>query len=137
VSSKRAKPIKQRGPRGAGSLDKYFGDRLRARRMMIKMSQDDLAKSLDVSFRQIQKYEKGINRISAAMMVRLAKTIDVGIGYFYDDIPKTERSGAIETPEIVEMAGSLHGRRLITAFLNLKNDKMRGAIADLVQAIAR
>jgi transcriptional regulator with XRE-family HTH domain len=138
MSKKRATPIKrQRGPRGVGSIDKYFGDRMRARRLMIKMSQDDLAKSLGLSFQQVQKYEKGVNRISAASMVRIAEILDIDVGYFYDEMPKTNRSGAIETPALTELAISLHGRRMIDAFLNLKNDKMRAAVADLVQSLAR
>jgi transcriptional regulator with XRE-family HTH domain len=104
---------------------------------MIKMSQEDLAKSLGLSFQQVQKYEKGVNRISAAMMAHIAEILDINTGYFYDEIPKTKRSGEIETPALTELAVTLHGRRMVDAFLNLKNDKMRGAVADLVQSLAR
>jgi transcriptional regulator with XRE-family HTH domain len=123
--------------RRTGPIDKYFGDRLRARRIMMKMSQDDLGKSLGVTFQQIQKYEKGTNRMSAALMVPLAKILDVDIGYFYDEIPNTKRNGEIETPALTELALTLHGRRLIDAFLNLKNDMLRGAVADLAHVLAR
>jgi transcriptional regulator with XRE-family HTH domain len=135
MSRKRAKLV--RGTKSAGPIDKYFGDRLRARRIMMKMSQEDLAHSLTVSFQQIQKYEKGTNRLTAARMVRVAEILDVDVGYFYDEIPKTKRSGEIETPALTEMALALHGRRLIDAFLSLKNDKMRGAVADLAHVLAR
>ena len=137
MSRKRAKKLVRATTRGAGPTDKYFGDRLRARRIMMKMSQDDLGKSLGVTFQQIQKYEKGTNRMSAALMVPLAKILDVDIGYFYDEIPNTKRNGEIETPALTELALTLHGRRLIDAFLNLKNDKMRGAVADLAHVLAR
>jgi transcriptional regulator with XRE-family HTH domain len=137
MRKKRPTPIKQYGPRSVGSLDKYFGDRLRARRIMLKMSQEELGKAIGVSFQQIQKYEKGVNRISASLMARLAEILDIDTGYFYDEIPKTKRSGEIETPALTELALTLHGRRMIDAFLNLKNDKMRGAVADLVQTLAR
>src|SRR5258708_17640594 len=123
--------------RGAGPIDKYFGDRLRARRIMLKMSQEELGKSLGVTFQQIQKYEKGNNRMSAAMMVRVAEILDVDVGYFYDEIPKTKRSGEIETPALTELALTLHGRRLIDAFLSLKTDMLRGAVADLAHVLAR
>jgi transcriptional regulator with XRE-family HTH domain len=136
MSRKRAKPVGGT-PRSAGPIDKYFGDRLRARRIMMKMSQDDLGKSLGVSFQQIQKYEKGTNRLSAAIMVRVAEILDVDVGYFYDEIPKTKRSGEIETPALTELALTLHGRRLIDAFLSLKTDMLRGAIADLAHVLAR
>jgi transcriptional regulator with XRE-family HTH domain len=136
MSRKRAKPVRST-TRSAAPIDKYFGDRLRARRIMMKMSLVDLANSLGVSFQQIQKYEKGTDRLSAAMMVRVAEILGVDIGYFYDEIPKTKRSGEIETPALTELALTLHGRRLIDAFLNLKNDKMRGAVADLAHVLAR
>jgi transcriptional regulator with XRE-family HTH domain len=138
MSRKRVKQVIQRATtRRTGPIDKYLGDRLRARRIMMKMSQGDLGKSLGLTFQQIQKYEKGTNRMSAALMVPLAKILDIDIGYFYDEIPKTKRSGEIETPALTELALTLHGRRLIDAFLNLKNDALRGAVADLAQVLAR
>ena len=138
MSRKRVKQVIQRATtRRTGPIDKYLGDRLRARRIMMKMSQDDLGKSLGVTFQQIQKYEKGTNRMSAALMVPLAKILDVDIGYFYDEIPNTKRNGEIETPALTELALTLHGRRLIDAFLNLKNDMLRGAVADLADVLAR
>jgi transcriptional regulator with XRE-family HTH domain len=138
MSRKRVKQVIQRATtRRTGPIDKYLGDRLRARRIMMKRSQGDLGKSLGLTFQQIQKYEKGTNRMSAALMVPLAKILDIDIGYFYDEIPKTKRSGEIETPALTELALTLHGRRLIDAFLNLKNDALRGAVADLAQVLAR
>ena len=139
MSRKRVKQVIQRATtRSTGPIDKYLGDRLRARRIMMKMSQDDLGKSLGVTFQQIQKYEKGTNRMSAALMVvPLAKILGVDIGYFYDEIPNTKRNGEIETPALTELALTLHGRRLIDAFLSLKNDMLRGAVADLAHVLAR
>ena len=139
MSRKRVKQVIQRATtRSTGPIDKYLGDRLRARRIMMKMSQDDLGKSLGVTFQQIQKYEKGTNRMSAALMVvPLAKILGVDIGYYYDEIPNTKRNGEIETPALTELALTLHGRRLIDAFLSLKNDMLRGAVADLAHVLAR
>jgi transcriptional regulator with XRE-family HTH domain len=138
MSRKRVKQVIQRATtRRTGPIDKYLGDRLRARRIMMKMTQGDLGKSLGLTFQQIQKYEKGTNRMSAALMVPLAKILDIDIGYFYDEIPNTKHSGEIETPALTELALTLHGRRLIDAFLNLKNDALRGAVADLAQVLAR
>src|SRR5258708_31341418 len=135
---KRAKRDTRRGTtRSTGPIDKYFGDRIRARRIMIKMSQEELGEKLGVSFQQIQKYEKGVNRVSAAMMVSLAEILDVDMDYFYDEIPKVRRGGEIETPALTELALTLHGRRLIDAFLKLKNDQLRGAVADIAHVLAR
>jgi transcriptional regulator with XRE-family HTH domain len=137
MSRKRAKKLVRATTRSVGPIDKYFGDRLRARRIMMKRSQGDLGKSLGLTFQQIQKYEKGTNRMSAALMVPLANILDVDIGYFYDEIPNTKRNGEIETPALTELALTLHGRRLIDAFVNLKNDMLRGAVADLAHVLAR
>jgi transcriptional regulator with XRE-family HTH domain len=138
MSRKRAKRVTRRGTtRSTGPIDKYFGDRIRARRVMLKMSQEELGEKLGVSFQQIQKYEKGVNRVSAAMMVSVAGILDVDMGYFYDEIPKVRRGREIETPALTELALTLHGRRLIDAFLNLKNDQLRGAVADLAHVLAR
>jgi transcriptional regulator with XRE-family HTH domain len=138
MSGKRAKQVTQGATaRSTGPIDKYFGDRLRARRIMLKMSQEDLGKSLGLSFQQIQKYERASTRMSAALMMRVAEILDVDVGYFYDEIPKTKRSGEIKTPALTELALTLHGRRLIDAFLSLKNDRLRGAVADLAHVLAR
>ena len=107
------------------------------RRIMLGMSQEKLGDALGLTFQQIQKYEKGINRLTAAMMVRVAEILDVDVGYFYCEIPKTKRSGEMETPALTELAMAAHGRRLIDAFLSLKTDMLRGAVADLAHALAR
>ncbi len=133
---KRAKRVVQRGTtRSTGPIDKC--DRIHARRVMIKMSQNELGEKLGLSFQQIKKYEKDVNRVSAAMMVRVAEILDVDMGYFYNEIRKVRRGGEIETPALTELALTLHGRRLIDAFLNLKNDQLRGAVADLAHVLAR
>jgi transcriptional regulator with XRE-family HTH domain len=138
IDRKRAKRAIKPNARSAGSLDVHFGEKLRAQRLMTKMSQDDLAKALGLTFQQIQKYEKGANRMSAATIVRIAAALDVDVQYFFDELPTGAKNNkGIKTPVFVEMSLAAHGPRLIDAFLNLKSDKMRGAIADLAQVLAR
>ena len=137
---KTAKPVAKNTSRATGSLDIHFGEKLRARRMMMapKVSQSELANALGVTFQQIQKYEKGVNRLSAAMMVRIAEVLNVDVQYFFDELPTGAKNyREIKTPALVEMSLIAHGPRLMNAFLKLKNDKLRGAIADLAQALAR
>jgi transcriptional regulator with XRE-family HTH domain len=106
--------------------------------MVPKVSQDDLAKALGVSFQQVQKYEQGRNRMSAAMMVQIAAVLKVDVRYFFDELPTgAKNTKEIKTPVLTEMSLAAHGPRLIDAFLKLKTDKLRGAVADLVQALAR
>jgi transcriptional regulator with XRE-family HTH domain len=137
---KKAKRAIKPNPRSAGSLDVHFGEKLRALRLMTvpKLSQDDLAKAIGLTFQQIQKYEKGVNRMSAATMVRIAAVLKVDVQNFFDELPTgiTNNKG-IKTPVLIEMSLAAHGPRLIDAFLNLKSDRMRGAIADLAQVLAR
>jgi transcriptional regulator with XRE-family HTH domain len=126
--------------RSAGSLDRHFGEKLLARRLMMvpKLSQDDLGKAIGVSFQQVQKYEKGVNRMSAALMVKIATVLKVDVQYFFDDLPNAAKNyQEIKTPALVEMSIAAHGPRLISAFLKLKNDELRGAVADLASALVR
>jgi transcriptional regulator with XRE-family HTH domain len=135
-----AKQVDKRTSRATGSLDLYFGEKLLARRRMMvpKVSQSELGNALGVTFQQIQKYEKGVNRLSAAMMVRIAEVLKVDVQYFFDEIPTGAKNyREIKTPVLVDMSIAAHGPRLMTAFLKLKNDELRGAVADLAQALAR
>jgi transcriptional regulator with XRE-family HTH domain len=137
---KKASLVMEPKSRSAGWLDVHFGEKLRARRLMMvpKLSQADVAAALGVTFQQIQKYEKGTNRLSAAMIVRIAAVLKVDVQYFFDELPNSAKNGKeIKTPILIEMSLAAHGPRLIEAFLNLKNDKMRGAVADLAQALVR
>jgi transcriptional regulator with XRE-family HTH domain len=140
TNRKTAKQAIKRTSRATGSLDVHFGEKLRARRLMMvpKVSQEDLGAGLGVTFQQIQKYEKGVNRLSAAMMVRIAEVLKVDVQYFFEELPTgVKNNKEIKTPALVEMSLAAHGPRLIDAFLKLKSNKLRGAVADLAQALAR
>jgi transcriptional regulator with XRE-family HTH domain len=132
--------IKQDGPKSTGSLDVHFGEKLRAgrRTMVPRLTQEELAEALGLSFQQVHKYEQGTNRMSAAMLVQIAAVLDVDVQYFFDGLPTgAKNTKEIKTPALVEMSLAAHGPRLIDAFLKLKSDKLRGAVADLVQALVR
>jgi transcriptional regulator with XRE-family HTH domain len=106
--------------------------------MVPKLSQEELARALGVSFQQAQKYEKGVNRMSAAKMVQIAAVLKVDVQYFFEELPTgAKNTKEIKTPALVEMPLAAHGPRLIEAFLKLKTDKQRRAVADLAQALAQ
>jgi transcriptional regulator with XRE-family HTH domain len=131
--------VKPGRPRSTGSLDVYFGEKLRARRLIMvpKVSQEELGAALGVTFQQVQKYENGKNRMSAALMVRIAEVLKVDVQYFFDDLPAdAKNTKEIKTPTLIEISLAAHGPRMIDAFLRLKNDKLRAAVADLVHALA-
>jgi transcriptional regulator with XRE-family HTH domain len=111
---KAAKAVITQGPRSTGSLDVHFGEKLRARRLMMvpKLTQAELADKLNVTFQQIQKYEKGKNRMSAAMMVQIAAVLDVDVQYFFDELPTgAKNTKEIKTPILVDMSLAAHGRQ--------------------------
>jgi transcriptional regulator with XRE-family HTH domain len=137
---KAAKQVIKPTSRVTGSLDIHFGEKLKARRltMVPRLSQEELAKALSVTFQQVHKYERGVNRISAATMVRIAEVLKVDVQYFFEELPTgAKNTTEVKTPVLIEMSLAAHGPRLIDAFLKLKSDKLRGAIADLAQALAR
>ena len=125
-----------KNPRSTGSLDQHFGDKLRAGRLMMHVSQQDLAKALGLSFQQIQKYEKGTNRMSAATLFQIAAALKLDVLYFYEGLPRsTKNSKEIKAPILLKMPLTAHGPRLMDAFVKLKSNKLRGAIANLAQAL--
>jgi len=118
------------------SLDIEVGRKVRALRLERDFSQEKLGEALGLTFQQVQKYEAGANRVSAATMVSIARILSVDIGYFFDEMQKKTRGGDIETPVLTQVALTSHGRRMIQGFVNLENDQLRGAMADLAQALA-
>lgn len=84
AKTKKAAPARHM-PRSTGPLDRTLGEKIRARRLAAKMSQEQLAEALGVSFQQVQKYEKGVNRVSAIRLEQIAKAFGESISYFQDD----------------------------------------------------
>lgn len=71
-------------------IDAHVGSRVRLRRMLMGMSQERLGESMGLTFQQVQKYEKGANRIGASRLHHIAKILDVPVGYFFDEAPVVE-----------------------------------------------
>ncbi len=76
-------------PRSASAVDRYIGDRMREQRLVLKMSQEQLGRELGVSFQQIQKYERGVNRVSAARLFEICKALKVSLSSMFELDPKT------------------------------------------------
>jgi transcriptional regulator with XRE-family HTH domain len=129
-------PKKQANP-----IDAQVGNRVRLRRMLIGMSQEKLGALLGLTFQQVQKYEKGVNRIGAGRLYQVANILDVPIGYFYEDV--TERSPGLSgmsegaaTPPVMEFLASSEGLQLSLAFMRIKDPKVRKRVLDLVKSLA-
>jgi len=121
-------------------VDKYVGQRLRQRRDVMGVSQIKMGEILDVSFQQVQKYERGINRVSASTLYEAARALKAPIGYFFDGF-QGEGEGLAEEAEALETAAdfwrSSEGRILSSTFLKITDAKVRAQVLGVLAAIAK
>ena len=122
-------------------IDRHVGSRVRMRRMMIGMSQERLGDALGLTFQQVQKYEKGTNRIGASRLQQIAEILQVPVSYFFEGAPgQTSRSGgmgeAASPTYVSDFLATSDGLALSRAFVQIKNSKLRRKIVDLVESIA-
>jgi len=131
-----------RGSRRANPVDVHVGSRVRLRRMLLGMSQEKLGEHLGLTFQQIQKYEKGINRIGASRLYDLSKVLSVPVQFFYEELAVAGGDGAAGFAErpaesyAVEFLGSREGLELNKAFARISDPKVRRSIVELVRAFA-
>jgi transcriptional regulator with XRE-family HTH domain len=130
-------PKKQANP-----IDAQVGNRVRIRRMLIGMSQEKLGDLLGLTFQQVQKYEKGVNRIGAGRLFEVAQILGVPIDFFYEGVGAhaAERPGVSESesaPPVMEFVSSGEGLQLSLAFMKIKDPKVRKRMLDLVKSLAQ
>src|ERR1700704_1060297 len=118
--------------KGTTSDDVEVGQRIRARRMAKGMSQTDLGNLLGVTFQQVQKYEKGVNRVGAGRLVRVAEALDVPVSFFFG----ATDGGAEDTRAILGFLDTSYSLRLLRAFSRIPQGEVQRAIVDLVESIA-
>lgn len=120
-------------------IDVHVGARMRMRRQLINMSQERLGELLGITFQQVQKYEKGSNRISASRLFYAAKTLGVPVQFFFDGLPGLEgNEGLAEGPrdEFAAVMMSPEGIQLSKAFRDADTSTLRKLIADLARMVA-
>ena len=117
-------------------VDRHIGSRVRARRTMLGMSQEKLADALGLTFQQVQKYEKGINRIGASRLLHIAGILDVSIEFFFEGLPGLRAGGFSDDSLVAEFLTRSESDRLVRGFLKLKDDEARRKVADLVDWLA-
>jgi transcriptional regulator with XRE-family HTH domain len=120
-------------------VDKLMGARLRMRRMMKGLSQERLGEAIGVTFQQIQKYEKGLNRISASRLQRLAQVLEAPAGYFLEGRPSPAggfAEGGDEGDHVMAFLSSSEGVELNRAFRKIRSASIRRRIVDLVVQLA-
>ena len=119
-------------------IDKHVGSRVRMRRMMLGMSQSTLADGLDLTFQQVQKYEKGTNRMGSSRLQQIANTLQVPVTFFFEGAPgQSKLDGSAPSPAYVtDFLATTDGLALIKAFMQIKDAKLRRSIVDVVNEIA-
>ncbi|MEK9745162.1 MAG: helix-turn-helix domain-containing protein [Candidatus Puniceispirillum sp.] len=130
------------------AIDMHVGKRVRLRRTLMGMSQEQLGANLDITFQQVQKYERGSNRISASRLWDISQTLDVPISFFFNDMsentmrnsPRRISRGCGATDVAVEIVTDLMARRetleLVRTYYTIRNPAVRKRIAEMVKSIA-
>jgi transcriptional regulator with XRE-family HTH domain len=124
------------GARGPNPTDVHVGSRLRMRRLMLGMSQEAIAEAFGLSFQQVQKYEKGMNRISSSRLQQAADVLGVEIPFFFEGVSGGQVTGAIPDQYINDFVSSQDGLRLIKAFMRIDSSALRRSIVGLVRDLA-
>ena len=118
--------------RSAGKSDIELGKRIRLRRVEQKISQAELGDKLGVSFQQVQKYEKGVNRVGAGRLVRVGEALDVPVSFFFG----ATDGGSEDTRAILGFLDTSYSLRLLRAFSRIPQGEVQRAVVDLVESIA-
>jgi transcriptional regulator with XRE-family HTH domain len=124
-------------------IDKHVGSRVRMRRMMLGMSQEKLGNNLGLTFQQVQKYEKGTNRIGASRLQQISQILQVPVSFFFEGAPASANpartDGMSEAPSpayVSDFLATSDGLALTKAFMRISDSKLRRRIVDLVEQIA-
>jgi len=123
-------------------VDIHVGGRVRLRRMMLGMSQEKLGDHLGITFQQIQKYEKGTNRIGASRLQHIARVLTVPVAFFFEDapgstsVPPTGMAEARESSHVVDFLSTSEGIQLNKAFVRIREAKLRRRVIDLIRSLS-
>ena len=129
---------------GPDPIDVHVGSRIRSLRQSLRLSQTTLGNKLGITFQQIQKYENGANRVSASALYRIAYLFDVGVGYFFDQMPKEIALGATLVDENQKTFADVverlrNSKRLVQTVVALENlpSEVQAKLLVLIRAIGR
>ena len=134
--------VKQAVQRTTNPIDKHVGSRVRMRRMMLGMSQSTLGDGLGITFQQVQKYEKGTNRMGASRLQHISHILQIPLPFFFEGAPQHtgQSNGNGEAPSpayVAEFLASSDGLALTNAFMRIEEPRMRRCIVELVEQIVR
>ena len=134
------------GRKAPNPTDRYVGARVRMRRLMLGMSQTALGNSLGVTFQQVQKYEKGTNRIGASRLQQISGALQVPVSFFFEELPipakaqantrtNVQANAAPSPNQISAVLATSDGLALVEGFARIKNPKLRRRLVDLVERL--
>lgn len=122
--------------RAANAIDKKIGQRVRSRRLEIGMSQERLAELLGVTFQQVQKYEKGVNRIAASRLFDIAASLEMPAARFFEGLTSRASGVAESRQDFADDAlATPEGAQLMALFSAIKSPKVRRRVVELVKAL--
>jgi transcriptional regulator with XRE-family HTH domain len=117
-------------------VDKHVGSRVRMRRLMLGMSQEKLADAIGLTFQQVQKYEKGTNRMGSSRLHQIANVLQVPVPFFFEGASGPSNKGSVQPEVISDFLSTADGLALVRAFMKLSNETLRRDIVRLVHTIA-
>lgn len=119
-------------------IDVHIGARIRLRRNMIGMSQEKLGEALGITFQQIQKYEKGTNRVGGSRLQAIAQHLNVPVAHFFEDAPSAtgQPSSASSEPTVHELAAMPDMHRMMRAFSQIGDARARRSIVEIAERVA-
>lgn len=123
-------------PRSSTRIDSHVGLRLRLRRLELGMTQDSLATMLGITAQQVQKYERGANRIGSGRLLQIATILDVPVGYFFHGVDKRGEAGPSDVSSPLTMAlEDAATVRLLRMFASVEDPKVRQRVLGIVEAL--
>ncbi|MDO8606176.1 MAG: helix-turn-helix transcriptional regulator [Phaeospirillum sp.] len=139
------KSISKVGPEIAqpNPIDTHVGERIRLRRLRLGMTQTELGRAIGLTLQQVQKYERGINRVSSSRLFDLSGALQVSVGYFFDEIPDGEslaepvvviQDGPISEDE--DLTSRYETKLLVRAYYGISDPALRAQVCELAKALA-
>jgi len=127
--------------RGATAVDSYVGQKIRARRIFLGLSQTEVADAIGITFQQIQKYEKGANRVGASRLQQISDALGVSPVYFFDGVPTVGKKmpapqeGELSESAILSFLATREGVALVRGFLAIKQKIIRRNVIDFIDTL--
>ncbi len=124
-------------------VDSHVGARIRVRRKLLGHTQEELARALGITFQQVQKYERGSNRVSASKLYEVARFLSVPIAYFFEELPEPTSDGPAGggldqgDKRVHDFVRSAEGLELIGAFSSIENAPLRRTLMQLIRSVAQ